>query len=111
VRIYDICVAGQNGDGYFRHSTNPESSSWTLEDRGSAAMKSVFCLTTAFCAIDGGKGAVHIATSRLRASHLVGRKPMSTSMAFALIIPWPIMLVVVSLPPRCKDDADSADTS
>lgn len=58
-----LCVEGQDGEGYFRYSTNPASTSWTLEQQGSAAMKAVFCLSTSFCAIADGAGKVHIATS------------------------------------------------
>jgi sugar lactone lactonase YvrE len=58
-----FCVDGQDGSGYFRYSTNPPSTSWTLESQGSAAMKGVFCLSTSFCAIADGAGSVHVATT------------------------------------------------
>ncbi len=31
-----FCVDGQDGFGYFRYSTSPASTSWTLEDQGSS---------------------------------------------------------------------------
>jgi streptogramin lyase len=58
-----FCVDGQDNFGYFRYSTNPASTSWTLEDQGSAAMKGVFCLSSSFCAIAAGSGSVYVATS------------------------------------------------
>src|SRR5580692_6669272 len=58
-----FCVAGQDGEGYFRYSTNPASGSWTQEQQGTAAMTSVFCLSASFCAIADADGHVHIATS------------------------------------------------
>jgi RHS Repeat len=58
-----LCVEGQDGFGYFRYSTNPASTSWILKSQGSAAMKGVFCLSTAFCAIADGAGSVHVATT------------------------------------------------
>jgi YD repeat-containing protein len=58
-----LCVDGQIAEGYFRYSTSPASSSWTLESQGSAPMKSVFCLSSSFCAIADGAGSVHMATS------------------------------------------------
>ncbi len=58
-----FCVDAQDGEGYFRYSTSPGSSSWTLEDQGSTSMKGVFCLSTTFCAIADGAGSLHVATS------------------------------------------------
>lgn len=58
-----FCVDGQDGEGYFRYATSPASTSWTLEDQGSASMKGSFCLSTSFCALADSKGNVHIATS------------------------------------------------
>ncbi len=58
-----FCVDGQDGLGYFRYSTSPASTSWTLEDQSEASMKGVFCLSTSFCAIADGSGKVHIANS------------------------------------------------
>ena len=58
-----FCVSAQDKSGYFRYSTNPGSTSWTLEDQGSASMKGVFCLSSSFCAIADGAGKVHVATS------------------------------------------------
>jgi streptogramin lyase len=58
-----FCVSGQDNNGYFRYSTTPGSTSWTLEDQGSASMKGVFCLSSSFCAIADGAGKVHVATS------------------------------------------------
>jgi hypothetical protein len=60
-----LCVDGQDNYGYFRYSTNPASTSWTLESQGEAAMKSVFCLPSpsTFCAIADSHGRLHIATS------------------------------------------------
>ncbi len=58
-----FCVDGQDGEGYFRYATSPASTSWILEEQGSAAMKGVFCLSSSFCAIADSKGDVHIATS------------------------------------------------
>jgi hypothetical protein len=57
-----FCVEGQDGGGYFRYSTSPASSSWTLEQQGSAAMKGVDCLSSSFCAMVDGVGTVHVAT-------------------------------------------------
>ena len=57
-----FCVEGQDGEGYFRYSTNP-SSSWTLEQQGSASMKGVSCFLSSFCAIVDSVGRVHVATS------------------------------------------------
>jgi len=58
-----FCVDGQNGEGYFRYSTSPASSSWTLELQGSASMNAVHCLSSSFCAIADSVGDVHIANS------------------------------------------------
>jgi DNA-binding beta-propeller fold protein YncE len=58
-----LCVAGQDGAGYFRYSINPKSSSWVIENQGTAAMKSGFCLPSPFCAFADSVGNVHIATS------------------------------------------------
>lgn len=58
-----LCVEAQDNLGYFRYSTNPASTSWTLESQGSAPMKGVFCLSSSFCAIADGAGSVHVATS------------------------------------------------
>jgi YD repeat-containing protein len=58
-----FCVDGQDGDGYFRYSTSPASTSWTLEQQGMASMKSVSCLSSSFCAIADGTGHVHVATT------------------------------------------------
>lgn len=58
-----FCLDGQDDFGYFRYSTNPGSTSWTLEEAGEASMKGVFCLSTSFCAIADGAGRVHVATS------------------------------------------------
>lgn len=58
-----LCVAGQDGDGYYRYSTNPASSEWTLEEQGSAAIRATYCLSTSFCALADSAGNVHIATS------------------------------------------------
>jgi YD repeat-containing protein len=58
-----FCVDGQDGEGYFRYSTNPASASWELEDQGSANMKGVSCLSSSFCVIADSAGSVHIATS------------------------------------------------
>ena len=57
-----FCVEGQDGEGYFRYSTNP-SSSWTLEQQGSASMKGVSCFLSSFCAIVDSVGRVHVATT------------------------------------------------
>ncbi len=58
-----FCVDGQLS-GYYRYSTSPGSSSWTVESYpGSAAAKGVFCLSSSFCAIADSEGRVHIATS------------------------------------------------
>jgi hypothetical protein len=61
-----FCVDGQDGLEYFRYSTNPASTSWTLEKQGeteATSMKGVFCLSSSFCAIADSKGKVHVATS------------------------------------------------
>ena len=58
-----FCVDGQDGYGYFRYSTSPASTSWTLEDQAEASMKGVFCLSTSFCAIADSSGKVHVANS------------------------------------------------
>ncbi|HXB63485.1 MAG TPA: 6-bladed beta-propeller [Solirubrobacteraceae bacterium] len=58
-----LCVDGQDGLGYFRYSTSPASTSWTLEYQGEAAMKGVFCLSSSFCAMVDSNGRVHVATS------------------------------------------------
>jgi len=58
-----FCVDGQDGYGYFRYSTSPASTSWTLEDQAEASMKGVFCLSTSFCAIVDSQGKIHIATT------------------------------------------------
>jgi hypothetical protein len=58
-----FCVEGQDGDGYFRYSTSPGSTSWTLEQQGTAAMKAVSCLSSSFCVIADGSGSVHGATT------------------------------------------------
>jgi streptogramin lyase len=58
-----FCVDGQDNFGYFRYSTSPASTSWTLEDQGETSMKAVFCLSSSFCAIADGTGHVHIANS------------------------------------------------
>jgi streptogramin lyase len=58
-----LCVDGQDGAGYFRYSTSPASTSWTLEQQGAASMKGVFCLSSSFCAIADSEGRVHVATS------------------------------------------------
>lgn len=56
-----FCADGQDGDGYFRWSGSPGSSSWSLMQQGSAAMKGVSCLTSYFCAIADSAGSVHVA--------------------------------------------------
>jgi DNA-binding beta-propeller fold protein YncE len=59
-----FCVDGQDNYGYYRYSTSPASTSWTLEDaEDESSMKGVFCLSTSFCAIADGSGKVHVATS------------------------------------------------
>ncbi len=58
-----LCVDGQNGGGFFRYATSPASSSWTLEEQGSASMNAVYCLSSSFCAIADSVGDVHIANS------------------------------------------------
>jgi alpha-tubulin suppressor-like RCC1 family protein len=58
-----FCVDGQDNFGYFRYSTNPASTSWTLEEQGSAKMNGVFCLSSSFCAIVDSVGDVHVATT------------------------------------------------
>jgi tripartite motif-containing protein 71 len=58
-----FCLDGQDGYGYFRYSTSPGSTSWTLENQGTAAIKGVFCLSTSFCAIVDSKGDAHVANS------------------------------------------------
>ena len=58
-----FCISGQDGDGYFRYSTSPASTSWTSENQGESSMTGVFCLSSSFCAIADGKGRVHVGTS------------------------------------------------
>lgn len=58
-----FCLDGQNAYGYFRYSTNPASTSWELEDQGSATMKGAFCLSSSFCALADNVGRVHVATT------------------------------------------------
>jgi DNA-binding beta-propeller fold protein YncE len=59
-----FCVAGQDSGGDYRYSTSPASTSWTLESQEeSGSMKSVFCLSSSFCAMADSKGKVHVATS------------------------------------------------
>ncbi len=58
-----LCVTAQDGQGYYRYSTSPASTSWTLEQQGTAAMKAVACLPSAICAIGDSVGSVHIATT------------------------------------------------
>jgi hypothetical protein len=58
-----LCVTGQDGEGYFRYATSPASTSWTLEQQGTAAMKAVSCLSTGICAIVDSQGKAHIATT------------------------------------------------
>jgi streptogramin lyase len=58
-----FCVDGQDGLGYFRYSTNPASTSWSLEEQGSAQMTAVSCLSSSFCAMSDANGNVYIATS------------------------------------------------
>jgi len=60
-----FCIDGQDNYGYFRYSTNPASTSWTLREQGelAGAIKSVFCLSSSFCAIGDGTGSVHVATT------------------------------------------------
>jgi DNA-binding beta-propeller fold protein YncE len=61
-----FCVDGQDGAGFFRYSTKPASTSWTLEQQGAdgePSMKGVFCLSSSFCAIADGAGKVHVANS------------------------------------------------
>jgi len=61
-----FCVDGQDAWGYFRYSTNPASTSWTVEEQDeteATSMKGVFCLSSSFCAIADSKGKVHVATS------------------------------------------------
>ncbi len=59
-----FCVDGQDAFGYFRYSTSPASTSWTLEEQGSAAMKAATCLSSSFCAIADGAGNVYVATTK-----------------------------------------------
>jgi hypothetical protein len=61
-----FCVDGQNGEGYFRYSTEPASTSWELEQEGSASMNAVDCTSTSFCAIADGAGSVHVAKSKTK---------------------------------------------
>jgi IPT/TIG domain len=56
-----FCVDGQNGDGYFRYTTSPASTSWTLEDQGSASMNGVSCVSSSFCAMVSSVGDVYVA--------------------------------------------------
>ncbi|MGN6373586.1 MAG: virginiamycin B lyase family protein, partial [Solirubrobacteraceae bacterium] len=58
-----FCADGQDGGGYFRWATTPASTSWNLQDQGSAAMKGIFCLSVSFCAIADSTGSVHVATN------------------------------------------------
>ncbi len=58
-----LCVTGQDGEGYYRFATSPASTSWTLEQQGTAAMKAVGCLSTGICAIVDSQGKAHIATT------------------------------------------------
>jgi hypothetical protein len=58
-----FCVDGQDNLGYFRYSTSPASSSWTLEQQGSATQTGVFCVSTSFCAMADNAGNVHVAIS------------------------------------------------
>ncbi len=58
-----FCIDGQDGGGFFRYSTSPASTSWTLEEQGSSAMKGVFCVSLSFCAMVDGAGSVHVATT------------------------------------------------
>ena len=62
-----FCISGQNGKGYFRYSTSPTSTSWTLEQQGTAVMKAVSCLSSSFCIIADGSGSVHVATTTAQA--------------------------------------------
>jgi streptogramin lyase len=56
-----FCVDGQNGGGFFRYSTAPASTSWTLESQGAGAMRGVSCLSTAFCTLVDSEGNVYVA--------------------------------------------------
>jgi hypothetical protein len=56
-----FCVAAQDGSGYFRYSTSPASTSWKLEDQGSASMNSVSCVSSSFCAMVNSVGYVYVA--------------------------------------------------
>jgi RHS repeat-associated protein len=58
-----FCIDGQDAYGYFRYSTNPASTSWELEEQGSATMKGTTCLSSSFCAIADSTGNIHVATS------------------------------------------------
>jgi YD repeat-containing protein len=61
-----FCVTGQDAWGYFRYSTSPASTSWTLEEQpetAATAIKGVFCLSSSFCAMADSQGKAHIATS------------------------------------------------
>jgi Collagen triple helix repeat (20 copies) len=57
-----FCVAGAEGDGDIRYTTNPASSQWTAEDGvGTGAMNGVDCLSSSFCAVVNGSGHVYVA--------------------------------------------------
>ncbi len=57
-----FCVAGQSS-GSFHYSTNPGSTSWKLiSGFASAPLRSVFCLTSAFCVTISAEN-VYVATS------------------------------------------------
>jgi hypothetical protein len=59
-----FCVSGQNGEGYFRYATKPASTSWTLEDEGSASMNGVSCVSSTFCAMVSGVGDLYVADTK-----------------------------------------------
>jgi len=65
-----FCIDGQNGAGDFRYATSPASTSWILEEQGSAAMNGVSCVSSSFCAIVSGVGDVYVAdtTSQIESS-------------------------------------------
>jgi streptogramin lyase len=58
-----FCVAGENGDGYYKYSLNPGSREWNQEQQEAAPLKGVDCLSTAFCAMVDSSGSVHVATT------------------------------------------------
>jgi Putative Ig domain len=58
-----FCVSGQEGNGFIRYSTAPNTPAWSTVEIGSGAMTAASCLSVSFCAVVDDAGNVHVAVT------------------------------------------------